>query len=81
MASVLNVIPNATLNSASFVGGKVSSELAYKGTLAVVIALLATMIYIAFRFEWRLAVGAAVALIHDPVFILGIFRFFEFNLI
>ncbi len=77
VSSVLKVIPDATLNSASFVGGKVSVELAYKGTLAIVIALLATMIYIAFRFEWRLAVGAAVALIHDPVFILGVFSFFR----
>ena len=37
--------------------------------------MLATMIYIAFRFEWRLAVGALVALVHDPVLILGVLHF------
>ena len=41
------------------------------------------MIYIAMRFEYRFAVSAAIALIHDPVLILGLFSFFhlEFNLI
>ena len=40
------------------------------------------MIYIALRFEYRFAVGAAIALIHDPIVILGIFSLFgiEFNL-
>jgi preprotein translocase subunit SecF len=48
-----------------------------------VIALLGTMLYIALRFEWRFGVGSTVALIHDPLIILGIFSFFhlEFNLV
>jgi preprotein translocase subunit SecF len=79
---VLQAIPNAHFDGLQFIGSKVSSELAYKGILAVIVAMLATMIYIAFRFEWRLAVSAAVALIHDPILILGVFSFFhiEFDL-
>jgi preprotein translocase subunit SecF len=57
--------------------------MASKGLLAIIIALLGTMVYIAFRFDLRFAVGSTVALVHDPVIILGIFSFFhiEFNLI
>lgn len=79
---VLQALPGAHFQSRQFIGAKVSGQLAYKGLLAVVVAMLATMIYIAFRFEWRLAVGAVVALIHDPVLILGVFSFFhlEFSL-
>ncbi|MBU0455223.1 MAG: protein translocase subunit SecF [Pseudomonadota bacterium] len=80
--NVQKALPDAKLNRAEFIGAKVSGELVYKGILAVVVALLATMIYIAFRFEYRLAVSAAISLIHDPVLILGVFSFFhiEFDL-
>jgi preprotein translocase subunit SecF len=79
---VLAALPGASLKQVEFIGPQVGRELANKGALAVLIALIATMIYIAVRFEYRFAVGAAVALIHDPVLILGLFAFFhwEFNL-
>lgn len=79
---VLAALPGATLKQVEFIGPQVGQELANKGALAVIIALIATMIYIAVRFEYRFAVGAAIALIHDPVLILGLFAFFhwEFNL-
>jgi preprotein translocase subunit SecF len=75
--SVLNALQDAKLSQVGFIGAKVSGELTYKGILAVLIAVVATMIYIAFRFEYRLAVSAAVSLIHDPLLILGIFSFFQ----
>lgn len=75
--NVLKALPGAQFDSRQFIGAKVSSQLAYKGLLAVIVAMLATMIYIAFRFEWRLAIGAIVALIHDPMLILGVFSFFH----
>ena len=80
---VINLFKTAKVQSASYVGAKVSSELINKGILAILIALFATGVYIAFRFEYRLAVSAAVALIHDPILILGIFSFFriEFDLV
>ena len=79
---VMTALPGATKQRVDFVGPQVGQELATKGALAILVSLLATMIYIAMRFEYRLAFSAAVALIHDPVLILGIFAFFgiEFDL-
>lgn len=70
---LISVLPKATVESVNYLGATVSSELAYKGFLAVVVALLATIIYIALRFEYRLAVSAGIAMIHDPIIILGVF--------
>jgi preprotein translocase subunit SecF len=79
---VMQALPGATKQRVEFVGPQVGQELATKGALAVIVALLATMIYIAMRFEYRLAVSSAVALVHDPVLILGVFALFgiEFDL-
>lgn len=75
-------LPEATKKRVEYIGPQVGQELATKGALAIVVSLLATMIYIALRFEYRLAFSSAVALIHDPILILGIFAFFhiEFDL-
>lgn len=79
---LLKALPGATKQRVDFVGPQVGKELATKGALAIIISLLATMIYIAMRFEYRLAFSSAIALIHDPVLILGIFSMFhiEFDL-
>jgi preprotein translocase subunit SecF len=65
-----------------FVGPKVSGELLWAGTQAVLYSLLAVLIYIWFRFEWQFGVGAVVALIHDVLLTLGVFSLLglEFNL-
>ncbi len=83
VSDILKVFPAAKVQQVEFIGPQVGQELATKGALAIIIALLGTMIYIALRFEFRFAVGSTVALIHDPVLILGIFSFLhiEFNLI
>ena len=81
---VLAVFPEgATIGSLEFIGPSVGKQMMTNGVLAIVLALLGTMTYIALRFEMRFAVSAAVALIHDPILILGIFAFFhlEFSLI
>lgn len=79
---VMDQLPGAAKQRVDFVGPQVGAELATKGALAILVSLLATMIYIAMRFEYRLAVSSAVALIHDPVLILGVFAIFgvEFDL-
>ncbi len=79
---VMGALPGAVKQSVEFVGPQVGKELATKGALAIIVSLLATMIYIAMRFEYRLAFSSAVALIHDPVLILGVFAMFgiEFDL-
>ncbi len=79
---LMAALPGATKQRVDFVGPQVGKELATKGALAILISLLGTMIYIAMRFEYRLAVSSAIALVHDPVLILGIFAMFgiEFDL-
>lgn len=69
--------PDVQLQGVAFVGGEVGQNLAEQGGLAVLAALIATLIYIAFRFEWRFGVSATVALLHDPILILGIFSLFQ----
>jgi preprotein translocase subunit SecF len=76
-AKLLTILPHSTLESANSVGAKVSGELATKGLLAVIIAMILIMIYVGFRFEYRMAISSVVALIHDPILILGIFSFFQ----
>lgn len=76
-ALVIKTFPTANIISVNFVGPQVGAELAQRGMLAMVIAVIATMIYIGLRFEMRFAVSAAVALAHDPILILGIFSLFQ----
>lgn len=56
-----------------FVGSEVGQQLAEQGAIAVIVAILATMVYIALRFEYRFAVSAALALAHDALIVLGVF--------
>lgn len=74
---VMAALPGGEKRRNEVVGPQVGQELATKGALAIIVSLLATMIYIAMRFEYRFAVSSTVALIHDPVLILGIFSWFQ----
>jgi preprotein translocase subunit SecF len=56
-----------------FVGPKVGEELTNDGGLAMLYALIGILIYVAFRFEYRFALGSIAALIHDVIIVLGIF--------
>ena len=65
-----------------FVGPKVSAELIQAGVEAVLLALVAMLVYIWFRFEWQFGVGAVTALAHDVIMTIGVFSLLglEFNL-
>ena len=65
-----------------FVGPQVGGELTEKGGLAMIYALIGILIYVAWRFEWRFAVGAVTALVHDVLITISIFSLFglEFSL-
>ena len=64
------------------VGPTVSGELAIAGAIAVVVAILAVLVYIWARFEWQFAIGAVIALVHDVFLTIGLYSLvgFEFNL-
>ncbi len=81
--NIKQALPGARLLGSEYIGPQVGKELFINGALALLVALIGTAIYIALRFEYRFAVSAAVALIHDPILILGIFALFhiEFDLI
>jgi preprotein translocase subunit SecF len=76
------VEPSVKQNRVEFVGPQVGKELFQDGALALLLVILGIIIYLAFRFEWRFAVSAMIANLHDVIIILGIFAFFrwEFNL-
>jgi preprotein translocase SecF subunit len=64
------------------VGPVVSGELVVSGTIAILVAMAAILIYLWFRFEWQFSVGAVIALVHDVALTIGIFAVLqlEFNL-
>ncbi|MFO1421756.1 MAG: protein translocase subunit SecF [Candidatus Competibacteraceae bacterium] len=67
----------ATLARAEFVGPQVGQELVEQGGLAALGALFGILIYVMFRFEWRLAVGTIAATVHDVIFTVGWFSLFQ----
>ena len=73
---------NVELRRVEFVGPQVGQELYENGALALLLVIIGIMAYLAMRFEWRFAVAAIIANMHDVVIILGFFAFFqwEFNL-
>tara|TARA_R110000744_G_scaffold200198_1_gene319303 strand:+ start:888 stop:1832 length:945 start_codon:yes stop_codon:yes gene_type:complete len=73
---------NAQVLSSAYIGSQVGDELFDQGCLAMFAAMIAVMIYLAVRFEWRLALGSVVALVHDLILVLGLFSLLqiEFNL-
>ena len=70
------------LRRVEFVGPQVGDELTEDGALAVLVALMAILMYVAVRFEWRFAVGSVAALVHDVTITLGFFSItqLEFDL-
>jgi preprotein translocase subunit SecF len=62
-----------------FVGSKVGKELRDKGGIAMLLALGGIMIYVMLRFEWRFALGAIVATIHDVLITIGFFSVFQWT--
>ena len=67
------------LQKVEFVGPQVGEELAQNGLNALVMVILGVMIYLAIRFEWKYAVSAIIANLHDVVIILGFFAFFQWE--
>jgi preprotein translocase subunit SecF len=68
-----------TLRRTEFVGPSVGEELAIDGLKALAMVVVGIMVYLAFRFEWKFAVAAIVANLHDVIIILGFFAFFQWE--
>ncbi len=66
------------LRRVEFVGPQVGEELAERGGLAVLFALVMILLYVMFRFQWKFALGSVAALAHDITVILGVFSVFQF---
>lgn len=82
LGSLKAVDSSVQMSRIEFVGPQVGAELYEKGSLALLLVIAGIMIYLAMRFEWRFAVAAIIANMHDVIIILGFFAFFqwEFNL-
>jgi preprotein translocase subunit SecF len=80
-SSVMNALrqmdSTVEMRRVEFVGPAVGEELREDGGLAVLFALIAILIYVAMRFEWRLALGSVVALMHDVLIVLGVFALLQ----
>jgi preprotein translocase subunit SecF len=68
-----------SLRRTEFVGPQVGEELATDGLKALGMVVVGIMIYLAFRFEWKYAVSAIIANLHDVIIILGFFAFFQWE--
>lgn len=77
MKVVNSMDDNAIQKRVEFVGPQVGKQLAEQGGLAVIVALICILIYVSFRFEWRLAAGSVAALAHDVIVTLGIFSILQ----
>ncbi|MEY2802356.1 MAG: hypothetical protein RL513_1941 [Pseudomonadota bacterium] len=71
--------PSVTLRRTEFVGPSVGEELVANGLKALAAVVLGIMIYLALRFEWKFAVAAIIANLHDVIIILGFFAFFQWE--
>ncbi|MBC7514709.1 MAG: protein translocase subunit SecF [Herminiimonas sp.] len=71
--------PSADLRRVEIVGAQVGDELARDGLYALTMVVVGIMIYLALRFEWKFAVSAVIANLHDVIIILGFFAFFQWE--
>ena len=79
MAALLEQNPDAHLQRVEFVGPQVGDDLTHDGLMALGMVVIGIIIYLAFRFEWKYAVSAIIANLHDIVIILGFFAFSNGN--
>lgn len=76
---LLEADPATELKRIEFVGPQIGSELRDQGGLGMLVALAMILLYVAFRFQYKFALGAVAALAHDVVIILGLFSVFSWD--
>jgi preprotein translocase subunit SecF len=78
-ACVAGAAEPLSLQRSEFVGPQVGKELAADGAKALAFVVVGIMLYLALRFEWKFAVAAIIANLHDVIIILGFFAFFQWE--
>lgn len=68
-----------TVKRVEFVGPAVGEELRDQGGLGMLLALGGILVYVAFRFQWKFALGAVLSLFHDVILVLGVFSLFQIS--
>jgi preprotein translocase subunit SecF len=76
---LLDADPSTELKRIEFVGPQIGSELRDQGGLGMLVALGMILLYVAFRFQYKFALGAVAALAHDVVIILGLFSLLSWD--
>ena len=71
--------PDVQLRRVEFIGPQVGEELLHNGLKALAFVVIGIIIYLAVRFEWKYAVSAVIANLHDIIIILGFFAFFQWE--
>ena len=71
--------PGVQLLRVEFVGPQVGEELTEQGGLAMIFAMMMIFAYVMWRFQWKFAMGAVAALVHDVILVLGFFSLFGFD--
>ncbi|NYT80494.1 protein translocase subunit SecF [Alcaligenaceae bacterium] len=79
MQALQQAHPDAELRRVEFVGPQVGQELLHNGLMALLFVVCGILIYLGFRFEWKLALACAIANLHDVVIILGFFALFQWE--
>lgn len=79
LGALRSIDAGVELRRVEFVGPQVGEELATDGALALLFVIIGIMIYLALRFEWKFAVAAIVANLHDVIIILGFFAAFQWE--
>lgn len=79
MGIIHKTAPEAQLRRTEFVGPQVGEELASDGLTALCLVVVGIMLYLAFRFEWKFAVAAIIANMHDVILVLGFFSLFQWE--
>lgn len=77
LAAMATVDDGMEMRRVEFVGPQIGEELAEQGGLALLYALFGILLYVSFRFQWRFAVGAVLALIHDVLIVVGLISLFQ----
>ncbi|MCI5968083.1 protein translocase subunit SecF [Helicobacter sp.] len=80
VANVLKDTGNLSVRRVDVVGPKVGSELREKGSVALILALISILCYVSYRYEWRFALAAILALVHDVVIAAGAVVLFDIDL-